>query len=107
MVTKKEDEKTINDVELDAILADDSKPITGAGASDGKGEKTAEQLAAEQKAQEDADKAAKDKEEASQASVRENAYVRFCAPKEIPDTDGALPEVTSAMIILLEPATVV
>ena len=79
MVTKKEDEKTINDVELDAILADDSKPITGAGASDGKVEKTAEQLAAEQKDKEDADKAAKDKEEASHASVRENDRVRKLA----------------------------
>ena len=36
-------------------------------------------MAAEQKAQEDADKAAKDKEEASQASVRENERVRKLA----------------------------
>ena len=55
-------DKTINDVELDAILADDSKPITGIGASDEKGEKTADELAAEAKAKADADISAKQKE---------------------------------------------
>jgi len=73
-------DKTINDVELDAILADDSKPITGAGASDGKGEKDAEVLAAEAKAKADADAiATKEKADAAQASERENERVRKLA----------------------------
>ena len=73
-------DKTINDVELDAILADDSKPITGIGASDEKGEKSAEVLAAEAKAKEEADAiASKEKADAAQASERENERVRKLA----------------------------
>jgi len=74
----KEEEKSISDVELDAILADDSKEINSSGASDGKVvEPTPEELAASQaKAKEEADKAAAEKEKESQASARENDRVR-------------------------------
>lgn len=65
---------TINDVELEAILADDSKPITAIGASAEKGDtKTPEQAAAEKAATDAADL------EKTQASARENDRVRKLA----------------------------
>ncbi len=68
-------EKTITDVELEALLADDSKPLNGAGASDGKVEDVTPEAKAAEEAKAAAAKAAQDKEK-EEASARENDRVR-------------------------------